>query len=372
MSKKKKKKVRVAFRKNRQKRARTGKLTRQVFDDEIQTVDAEMTERISGKGELTRHRTIIGAEDETSSQFLIDVDESICLPGRVISAVGLNSTVQASDGRRFKCSVRRVVRTMARDGRNAVVTGDTVLFLPTDDVSGVIERVNPRTGILSRGSQRREHVIVANVDQLVIVVSAREPRLKPKLIDRLLISAEKGEVKPIVCINKIDLVDPADLQPIAGLYGRLGYEVVLASAAQQKGITPLRNLLKDRESVFAGQSGVGKSSLLNTLQPGLKLQTGEISEWSGKGRHVTRRAILMQLDFGGWVVDTPGIRQLELWDVIPEEVEGFFVEFRPFVTQCRYPDCSHTHEEGCGIKRAVERDLISSVRYQSYLKILEE
>ena len=145
--------------------------------------------------------------------------------------------------------------------------------------------------------------------------------------------------------------------------------MVLTSAQTGAGIPRLRQLLSDRETVFAGQSGVGKSSLLNIIQPGLKLATGEISRATGKGRHVTRRTELIELNTGGYVVDTPGIRQLALWDVIPEEVEGFFVEFRPFVALCRFPNCSHTHEEGCAVKRAAESELIHESRYASYLRI---
>jgi len=371
VGKKKRKKLRVAFQKNRQKKIRTKILTREVLD-EANSHDSKTGERLSGKGDLTRHRTIIGVESDSSHELLRDVDESQCLTGRVVSAVGLYSLVQAEDGLQYECTVRRVVRTMAREARNAVVTGDEVILRRLDDRYGVIERVNPRRGTISRGTRGQEHIIVANVDQVLIVVSSHEPNLKPNLIDRFLISAEKGEVTAIICINKVDLVDPAMLQPIAGLYAKLGYDVVLTSAIQLTGITRLRNLLTGRETVLAGQSGVGKSSLLNAIQPHLGLKITKVSNRSHKGRHTTRRAELMKLDAGGWVVDTPGIRQFELWDVMPEEVEGFFIEFRPFVTLCKFPDCSHTHESGCGVKQAVERDLITRPRYESYLKILSD
>lgn len=374
MTKKKKKKLRVAFRKNREKRARTKDLTRQLRDEEFEGQDLATGERISGKGELTRHRTVIGVEEdaEGGKQFLIDVDESKCLRGRIISALGLNSIVQGEDGKRYECTVRRVVRTLARDERNAVVTGDEVLFQPIDDVSGVIERVNPRRGVISRGTHGREHIIVSNVDQVVIVASAADPPLKPNFIDRFIVSAEKGEVRSVVCINKADLTDPVELQPLLGMYGRIGYDVVLVSAAEGTGTDRLRSLLKNQQTVFAGQSGVGKSSLLNAVQPGLKLETGEVSDWTRKGKHTTRRAELLELEFGGWVVDTPGIRQMALWDVQREEVEGYFIEFRPFVILCKFPDCTHSHEQGCGVKRAVDRDMIARQRYESYLRILED
>jgi ribosome biogenesis GTPase len=202
------------------------------------------------------------------------------------------------------------------------------------------------------------------------VMSAADPVLKPSLIDRFLISAAKGGAEALICINKADLIDPVQLQPTLGLYGQLGYQVVLTSAESGAGMTFLRNLLKGRQSVFAGQSGVGKSTLLNAIQPGLGQRTAEVSGWTQKGKHTTRRAVLIALEFGGWVVDTPGIRQLGLWDVIPEEVEGFFREFRPFVALCRFPDCSHTHETGCRVKRAVSDALITRSRYHSYLRIM--
>lgn len=374
--KKQKQKHRIAFRKNREKRARQQNLTREVdaaSDDEEEAgrlEDLPTGERLSGKGEISRNRTVVvESVNEDGDDVRIEIDESLCQRGRVVTATGLNCVVQAEHGVRFECTVRRVVRTMSREARNAVVAGDWVSFQRLDDHFGVIERVDARHGTLSRGSKRHEHIIVSNVDQVVIVASANEPPLKPSLIDRFLISAEKGETKGLICINKADLVDQGGLQQILGLYGRLGHQTVLTSATSGEGIDRLRSLLKDRESVFAGQSGVGKSSLLNAIQPGLALETSHMTSYL-KGRHTTRRAELIPLEFGGWVVDTPGIRQLELWDVIPEEVEGFFTEFHPFVAYCRFPDCSHTHELGCRVKQAVAAGLVTESRYDSYLRIM--
>eukprot|EP00913_Durusdinium_trenchii_P023388 g21966.t1 len=348
-------------------------------------------ERLSGKGELSRYRTVIGVETDADGNTIRDIDESECLTGRVVAATGLNCLVQSDEGARYECTVRRVVRTLARDTRNAVVTGDRVLFQPADDEQGVIERVEPRSGTISRWTHGQEHIIVANVDVAVVVTSAADPPLKRNLIDRFLVSAELGGVKPIVCINKIDLVDPVGLQSLAGEFARIGYDVVLTSATDappddqnheatstsrptigESGLARLRRLLAGRESVFTGQSGVGKSTLLNAIEPGLQLQTGEVSDWTRKGKHTTRRAILLKLSDGGWVVDTPGIRQFRLWDVQPEEVEAYFVEFRPFVTLCKFPDCSHTHEDNCGVKQAVADGLISAARYESFLRILDD
>ncbi|MEX0716023.1 MAG: ribosome small subunit-dependent GTPase A [Planctomycetaceae bacterium] len=369
---KKKRKLRVEFRKNREKRARRGDLTRRAVDSLEQPAapdDFDARESLSGKGALSRRRTVIGTEDEAG--VVRDVDLSKCLSGRVLSSRGLHSLVRGDDGARYDCTVRRVLRTMSRDERNAVVTGDIVLFQPGGEGQGVIERVEPRSGTISRTSKGREHVIVANVDQVLIVGSAGEPALKANLIDRFLVSAGKGNVRAVVCVNKVDLTEPAGLVSIAGIYGRLGCEVVFASATQGAGIGRLRALLKNRQTVLAGQSGVGKSSLLNAIEPSLELAVSSVSEWTQKGRHTTRAATLIELGAGGWVVDTPGIRQLDLWDVSPEEVEGHFVEFRPFVTLCRFPDCTHTHETGCGVQQAVARDMITRMRYESYVRMIE-
>ncbi len=373
MAKKKGKKIRVAFKKNRQKNVRQNKLSSHRVDEQLDSQYMDATERLSGKGDLTRHRTVMGVEQETKdgTSIVIDIDESACIKGRVIRSQGLNSVVQAEDGSRYDCTIRRLVRTMSRDDRNAVVAGDHVLIRADgDEKQAVIERVEPRRSYLSRGSKRREHILVSNIDQAVIVVSAADPPLKPSLIDRFLISSEKGNIHSIICINKIDLVNPIEFQPLIGVYAQMGYDIVLTSVVDGTGIPRLRSLLKGKQSVFSGQSGVGKSSLLNQIDRQLLLETAEISQENRKGRHTTRSAVLLEISSGGWVVDTPGIRQLELWDVIPEEVEGFFRDFIPFIPQCRFPDCSHTHESGCGVKRAVANDFLSRQRYQSYLKII--
>jgi ribosome biogenesis GTPase len=231
----------------------------------------------------------------------------------------------------------------------------------------MIERVEPRHGVLTRASRRREHVLVANVDQVAIVVSLVQPDLKPHLIDRYLALAQQGGLKPLVLLNKADLADAVELQPMIGGYAQLGITAMLTSATTGAGVDRLRQELRGRATVFSGQSGVGKSSLLNAVEPGLGLAVKSVSEVNNKGRHTTTYAQLIKLASGGWVVDTPGVRQLSLWDVRPEEVEGYFIEFRPFVSLCDFPDCTHTHETGCAVKNAVARRMISARRYHSYL-----
>ena len=375
VAKKQPSKLRIAFRKNRGNTARQNDITRAVQSEGVDVDGLDRGQRVSGKGALTRRRTVAGAKME-GDQVVLDVDEAACRRGRVLAAIGSTQcTVQADAdqpeaGRHYECTVRRVVRTVARDARNAVVTGDHVLFLPTDDGQGVIERVEPRQGVLARGHQYKQHILVANISQVAIVVSASDPPLKPALIDRFLVSAAKGEVGALIVLNKCDLVDLADLQPLIGLYARIGYTVVPTSVPAGRGLAALRRRLKGEQTVFTGQSGVGKSSLLNALQPGLALRIGDISQITHKGRHTTRYAELRELESGGWVVDTPGIRQLDLWDVQPVEVEGFFVEFLPFIPHCKFPDCLHLHEEGCAVRRALHDDLISRTRYESYLRMI--
>ncbi|HIK95863.1 MAG TPA: ribosome small subunit-dependent GTPase A [Planctomycetes bacterium] len=366
-------KVRVDIRRNKQTRARDQNLTHDLMSDDVAAEDAESTERLSGKGAISRRRTVVGVETD-GDQLIRSIDAEGCLEGRVISFIGLNCRVQAvDDGRHYECTIRGMLRTLARDSRSVVVTGDRVLFRPSgDDDQGVVERVEPRHGVISRNSQGREHILVSNIDQILIVASAADPDLKPNLIDRYLIMAERHGVDAIVCINKADLLDITYLEQIAAVYGRLGYPVILTSAVDGRGIDQLRSYLQNRQTAVSGQSGVGKSSLLNVVDSQLNLDTSDVSDSNAKGRHTTRRARLLPMKNGGWVADTPGIRQFELWDITLEEVDGYFIEFRPFVPYCRFPNCSHTHEETCGVKDAVTADLIDQRRYDSYLRIREQ
>jgi ribosome biogenesis GTPase / thiamine phosphate phosphatase len=367
-----KKKVRVELRKNRTKPPRDRTWTEKFQDPTREDEAASADERVRAKGDLSRYRTVIQDEGPTAdgaspSEGMPAAGPGNCQSGRVVRVHGLQSVVEAADGTLYRCAVRRLLKSLMTDERSIVTTGDRVWFRDAGIGEGMIERVEPRHGVLTRASRRREHVLVANVDQLIIVMSLVEPDLKPHLIDRYLATAQQGGLAPILCLNKADLVEHANLQSLIGAYSQLGIPTLLTSAKSGEGIEWVRELLKGRATVFSGQSGVGKSSLLNAIQPGLSLKVSTVSEQTQKGRHTTTTAELIRLEFGGWVVDTPGVRQFQIWDVIPEEVEGFFPEFRPFVALCAFPDCTHTHETRCAVKRAVERRQISMRRYHSYM-----
>ncbi len=377
MAKKKQKKIRAEFRKNRNVRARRTDWTREFNQHGFEQVDPQQAERISGKGELSRKRTVVGSEvdtgDEPGLDVHLDVDESVCQSGRVLSIHGLASDVEDADGEVWRCATRRLLKTLSTDQRHVVAAGDLVMFRPienTEPKEGIIERVEPRRGSVCRTSRGRQQIIVTNVDQLLIVTSTAEPRLKPNLIDRLLVTAEKGGVRPIVVINKVDLIDPAEIQPLVGVYSQMGYQVVVASAKTGFGVQRIRRIVEDCASVVTGQSGVGKSSLLNAIDPGLKLRVAHVSRDTQKGRHTTTTARLLPLCCGGYVVDTPGIRQFQLWDVIPEEVAGFYRDLRPYVSRCRFPDCTHTHEDDCAVKNAVADGRFDERRYDSYRHLI--
>ncbi len=375
MAKKKKQKIRTTFRKNRQVRTRKQNLTDEYREHGFEQDESSRSERISGKGELTRKRTVVGVEpgdEETGLGIIRDIDVTECLAGTVLRSGGLKSSVRADDGQIYDCATRRILKTLATDQRHVVAAGDRVMFRPAQNNEGIIERVEPRHGVLCRTSRGRQHVLVANVDQLLIVSSAAEPMVKPHLIDRFLVTAEKWKITPVICINKVDLIDAADLQPLVGVYARMGYRTILLSVQNGTGVDEVRELVCGRQSVVLGQSGVGKSSLLNAIESDLQLRVNVVSTDSQKGKHTTTAAQLVPLEMGGYIVDTPGIRQFQLWDVIAEEVAGYFRDLRAYVSLCQFPDCTHTHEGGCAIKHAVADGGLDARRYESYCQMLEE
>jgi ribosome biogenesis GTPase len=216
-----------------------------------------------------------------------------------------------------------------------------------------------------------EHVIVANPDQAVFIFSVREPVPHLRMLDRLLVLAENNDLPAIICANKVDLIDEMDeCQRMFGVYEEIGYPVIYTSARTGQGVELLGERLAGKLSVLSGPSGVGKSSLLNAIQPDLGLSTRRISDVTGKGRHATVGVRLWPLDDGGYVADTPGLREAGLWDIEPEELAWHFVEMRPYLSDCRFSSCTHTHEPDCAVKDAVQAGAISAMRYDSYCRLL--
>ena len=357
-------KQRVEFRKNRSTRRRDGDLTRTLGDDPDAAADRATSERISGKGDLTRKRTVVAHDVDTNIDGLRVAAGETAWRGRVLNVHGLESHVQADDGRIVRCTMRRLLRTIATDQRHPLAAGDWVRIRAVGD-EGPIQSIEPRHQSLSRDSRGRRHVIVANVDQMIIVGSAAQPDLKPGLIDRLIVAAESAGIRPLICLNKVDLVEPSALVPLAGVFARMGYPVVLCSTVTGMGVARLQAELRGRVTAVVGQSGVGKSSLLNVLDPDLDLRVAEVSRENEKGRHTTTTARLLPHRFNGWFVDTPGVRQFQPWQLVPAEVPSAFRDLRPIANLCRFPNCTHDHETGCAVKDAVADGLLDVRRWES-------
>lgn len=371
--KKSQSKIRTEFRKNHQGRTRDSNLTRKYEQDQLG--DLSSRERVSGKGELTRHRTVVGQVSATGSDGLaveLQFDDPTIVTGRVLRVHGLNCIVRGDDGTQHSCAVRGLLKSLATDQRHVIAAGDRVYFRAEGTGQGMILAVQERHGVLSRTSKGKRHIIVANVDLLLIIASAAQPDLKPHLIDRFLVTAEQANLEPVIIINKVDLIDPVELQPVIGVYAQMGYRTLMVSAARGWGVETLRQLVRGRQSVVTGQSGVGKSSLLNAIQSGLALRVQQVSKENMKGKHTTTTAELIPLAEGGYLVDTPGIRQLELWGVSGPEVCGLFRDIRPYVSHCRFPDCTHIHEVDCAVLDAVADGRIDPRRYNSYVHLIED
>jgi len=254
-----------------------------------------------------------------------------------------------------------------------VAINDEVRFIEAGDGTGLITEVLPRRNKLSRraaGAKPLEQVIVANVDQVVPMLSADKPRPKWALLDRYLAEAEYAEIPALICITKLDLVDENEIGNDMRTYTDIGYSVILTSAEDGRGLDEFKNALVGRVSVFVGKSGVGKTTLLNAIQPDLGLRVTEVSRATGKGKHTTSHLEMFPLDIGGSVVDTPGMREFGFWGMAGADFAYLFPEMRPLIGGCRFgSDCTHVHEPGCAIKEAVESGKIAETRYESYAKL---
>ena len=304
--------------------------------------------------------------------------------GRVIRARTGFYDVQ-HDHITLRCTLRGTLKRRRRSetGRrlyaDPVAVGDWVVFTQLDMEEGVIEDILPRQTKFSRQYAGKhgdiEQVIVANAHQIVAVVATLMPPLNFRTLDRFLILAEAGDMEAVVCLNKMDLVDETqrtELTEIFAVYEKLGYQVIYTSISVPESLDTLRNVLKGKFSVIVGASGVGKSSLLNALQPSLDLRTGEVGIRTQKGRHTTTLVELFPLDLGGEVADTPGIREVGLWGVDTENLEHYFPEMEPYLGTCKYNDCAHVAEPDCAVQDAVEAGEIHAERYRSYVVLRTE
>ncbi|MDE0469154.1 MAG: ribosome small subunit-dependent GTPase A [Candidatus Poribacteria bacterium] len=280
----------------------------------------------------------------------------------------------------LRCTLRGTLKRRHRSatGRrlyaDPVAVGDQVIFTQLDAEEGVVEDILPRETKFSRqyaGKQGDiEQVIVANAHQIVAVVATLMPPLNFRTLDRFLILAEAGDMEAVICVNKMDLVDASQRDELIKTftnYGKLGYQILYTSIHIPESLDTLQHILRDKFSVIIGASGVGKSSLLNALQPDLGLRTGEVAIRTQKGRHTTTLVELFSLNFGGEVADTPGIREVGLWGVDTENLEYYFPEMEPHLGQCKYSDCAHVAEPDCAIQDAVESGEIHAERYRSYV-----
>ena len=284
-----------------------------------------------------------------------------------------NAVIVDLAGEETPCVVRKSLRRKMPRGGKAVVVGDIVTVEKSGDGFAVID-VDPRRSQVSRrdpSQPRREQIVVSNIDTVVVVASAKRPELTPRLIDRFLVAAESREITAVIVVNKVDLDAENERAPMVDGYRALDYTVLETSATTGEGIDTLRASLKDHTSVLMGHSGVGKSALANALHPKLKLRTGDVHDQTGKGMHTTTTVSLLRLPWGGYVVDTPGIREFGLWDLEPRDITFCFREMADRVQSCRFNDCGHEHEPGCAVKAAVDSGEIMRWRYESYLKILE-
>lgn len=283
--------------------------------------------------------------------------------------------VETAEGT-LRCALRGKFRLKDKR-RGGPVAGDRVIVTRIAEGEGVLEEVLPRRTELERGTASGEPVLVAaNVDQLLIVVAAAEPPPKWALVDRMLVAAHRDDIEPLVCLNKWDKVrdDPETsraLEDVLSVYRSLGYAVCVVSALDGFGFDGLSERLRGKITALAGHSGVGKSSILNRLNPEFRLPVGEVNVVTGKGRHTTSAVRLLRLPFGGYAVDTPGFREFQPVEIAPPELSRHYVEFLPLLGRCRYKDCLHATEPQCAVREAVEAGEIHKMRYENYLQILE-
>jgi ribosome biogenesis GTPase len=302
------------------------------------------------------------------------------MTGLVYKSTGSWYTVKTLNGKTYECRIKGKFRLKGIKSTNPISVGDIVDFeLETnnDDVTGIIHRIHERKNYVIRKSvnlSKQTHIIASNVDQLFLLVTINNPPTFTSFIDRFLVSAEAYSIKTILLFNKIDTYDEEtilEVKYLASIYRKIGYECIGISAKTGKNIDKVKQLMVDKVSIFSGHSGVGKSTLINAIEPGLDLKTKEISEQHQQGQHTTTFAEMFDLSFEAKIIDTPGIKGFGVVDMEKEEVGDYFPEFFKLKQDCKFNNCLHVHEPQCAVKEALDKDEIAISRYRSYLQILD-
>jgi ribosome biogenesis GTPase / thiamine phosphate phosphatase len=298
--------------------------------------------------------------------------------GIVIKSTGSWYLVKTTDGEIIESRIIGKFRLGGLQLTNPVAVGDEVEILMEAMGKGTIKKILPRNNYVARQSPRQKHqvhLLASNVDQAVVISTMVEPMFKPGFIDRFLMMTEPYQIPATVVFNKADLYEEAEEEMVDAftkIYTAIGYDVLLVSATENIGLEAFKQLLKDKKTLIGGQSGVGKSSLVNAIQPMLDLRTGDISDYSGKGQHTTTFAEMHELDFGGCIIDTPGIKLLSFNNLEPAQVSQNFREFFALSPNCKYSNCTHRNEPQCAVKDALLAGTIGESRYMSYLQLMEE
>jgi len=301
--------------------------------------------------------------------------------GLVIKSTGSWFTVESENGELFECKIKGKFRIKDIKSTNPVAVGDRVQFsvqsTSKDKNIGLITSISERKNYIIRRSQnlsKQSHIIAANIDQAVLVVTLVYPVTTTTFLDRYLASAEAYRIPVLIVFNKIDRLNEeqrSELNSLTDIYTKIGYQCITTSATTLFGIDKLKEALKNKINVFNGHSGVGKSTLINILEPGLKLKTMDISDIHNTGKHTTTFSTLYNISFGGYIIDTPGIKAFGMLEMEPWEISHYFPEIFKISADCQYNNCSHTHEPGCAVKTAVEKNEFARSRFISYLGLLE-
>ena len=298
--------------------------------------------------------------------------------GLVMRSTGSWYDVKGKDGINYQCRVRGKLRLAGIKTTNPIAVGDYVKFERHEENEGIIQEVCPRNNYIIRKSIKNKnhgHIIAANIDQSILIATITYPRTSAGFIDRFLVAAEAFRIPQVILFNKTDLLIPEDheqLEEYMAIYGDIGVQCLPISAINNDGIDQVKDLLRGKKSLISGHSGVGKSTLVNKIEPTLDLKTSEVSDFAEKGVHTTTFAEMFELWPDTFIIDTPGIKELGLIDIADEELSDFFPEMRALLGECKYHNCQHVHEPNCAVKEAVDEGYIALSRYNSYLSMLED